>query len=343
MTTWKDIDVKAVRENLKDEDEKIKVVVEDEDGNSDDAGNDIVVTDDKEDKTVVAKTKEDKSADNKEADEAEKQKEETKSRAKTRITELVKKNKDIEAKYQAEIETLRSQLSLTNREAFTTQKSHIDARIKDVKQALIKSQEEGKFDEAADYMANLSELQTEKLVVDSNVKKIEQESKENPKKSAKTDEFDDTEALAWSVRNSDWYNKDTTMTTLANRLSNRLDKEGFDPSSRDYFEELDERIADFVGTNKVKKVNDNDNDEEDLQSSSKKEAKTKKPPQTSSGVSRTSSSVTRSKDGTVSVRLTEREQAMAKKMGITNQDWAKSKVRAEKARDEHGYNVIFDN
>jgi hypothetical protein len=325
--SWNKIDLNSSFRRTEDEQEHLKFNLEDDEGNSliketenvtvnqeDDEADDVVVENKKETAKEDAKEEEDKKPQNK-------------SRAQERIRELVTKNKEIEAKYQNELQELRTKLSSVNKDSLATQKDFIEARIVETKKALSKSQEEGKFDEATEYMSQLTDLQTKKIVVESTVVK-----EDKPEPAAKAKEFDDTELHIWAVKNREWWQKDAVKTQLAISLSKKIDKEGLlTPDSPEYFEELSERINEFWGEEDMK---------EDLQSSGKDEAKgTKKPPQTTSGASRTPS--VKSKKPVIS--LTKEEQAMARKLGLTNLDWAKQKYKQMKNTDENGYQVIFDN
>lgn len=323
--SWNKIDLNSSFRRTEDEQEHLKFNLEDEEGNNlikDDE--DVTLNQEEEGDDVVEQEKETTKETSKEEEDKKPQ---NKSRAQERIRELVSKNKEIEAKYQSELQELRERLTATNKDSLATQKDFIEARISETKKALSKAQEEGKFDEATEYMSQLTDLQTKKIVVDSTVVK---EDKAEPKQAAK--DFDDTELQIWAVKNRDWWQKDAVKTQLAISLSKKIDKEGMlTPDSPEYFEELSERINEFWGEETMEK---------DLQSSGKDEAKgTKRPPQTTSGASRTPS--VKSKKPVIS--LTKEEQAMARKLGLTNLDWAKQKYKQMKNTDENGYQVIFDN
>lgn len=248
----------------------------------------------------------------------------TKSRAQERIRELIKKNKDAEAKWASEVETLKAQLSVMNKESLNTQKDFIEARITDVKKALTRAQEEGKFEEAADFMTQLSDLQTRKLVVDANSNR-----KEEPEEKKVSKEIDDTEFQTWAVKNRKWWQKDPVKTNLAQSIARKIEKEGLlSPEDPAYFEELDERINEIW-------VEDAQ-DMEDLQSSSKEEVKTKKTPQVTTGASRTSTVKSKRPE----IQLSKEERQMAQRMGMSELDWAKQKYRQLKNKDENGYNII---
>jgi hypothetical protein len=340
--SWNKIDLDSSFKKGEDKDEKLKFSVEDEKGNSllneeedvsvteEDNEEDNISTDEKK------KTKEDSKKETSDEDEDDAGKKEfKKSRAQERIRELVRLKKESEAKLSAEVEDLRKQLSLVSKDSLATQKEFIDTRLVDIKRSMAKAQEEGKFEEATELMSQLADLQTKKVVVDSTkVQEVVKKESQNQQQ----EEPDDTEFLSWSVRNRDWLQKDLVKTRLATSISKKIDKEGiYSPDTPEYWIELDERLHQIWGEDEDM----SSNNEEDLQSSSKKEVKsTKKPPQTTSGASRTPAAKS---GGKMVINLTKDEQALARKLGMSNLDWAKQKYRQQKNTDENGYQVLFDN
>ena len=108
----------------------------------------------------------------------------------------------------------------------------------------------------------------------------------------------DARAEQWALRNS-WFGQDEAMTYAAFGIHKALvENEGFDPSGSEYYNELDRRIAGKFGGG----------------------AKTssKRPAQTVAGASRTSNGRTGRK-----VRLTPSQVAIAKKLGVPLEEYAK--------------------
>jgi len=108
----------------------------------------------------------------------------------------------------------------------------------------------------------------------------------------------DAKAEQWALRNS-WFGQDEAMTYAAFGIHKSLvENEGFDPSGSEYYTELDRRIADKFGGG----------------------AKTssRRPAQTVAGASRTSNGRTGRK-----VRLTPSQVAIAKKLGVPLEEYAK--------------------
>jgi hypothetical protein len=115
----------------------------------------------------------------------------------------------------------------------------------------------------------------------------------------------DPKAEAWASQNK-WFGADKAMTYTAFDLHKQLvDDEGYDPKSDEYYEEIDKRLRlEFphkFGTNDETK------------------GETTKPVQTVASATRST------KSGRKTVRLTPTEVAIAKKLGVSLEDYAKQK------------------
>ena len=109
----------------------------------------------------------------------------------------------------------------------------------------------------------------------------------------------DPKAEKWAARN-EWFGQDEAMTFAAFGIHKKMvESEGFDPQSDEYYSELDERIQ----TEFPQKFN----------------GTSKRAAQTVAGVSRSSSSGRGSKK----VRLTPSQVAIAKKLGVPLEEYAK--------------------
>ena len=108
----------------------------------------------------------------------------------------------------------------------------------------------------------------------------------------------DAKAEQWALRNT-WFGEDEAMTYAAFGIHKKLvEEEGFDPTTDEYYTELDRRIDDKFNTG----------------------AKTtsKRPAQTVAGATRTNSGRSGKK-----VRLTPSQVAIAKKLGVPLEEYAK--------------------
>ena len=113
----------------------------------------------------------------------------------------------------------------------------------------------------------------------------------------------DPKALDWS-HNNRWFGKDTAMTYTAFDLHTKLvDEEGYDPQSNEYYSEIDKRIRlEFP-----------------QKFDTKEERESTKPTQTVASARRSV------KSSRKSVRLTPTEVAIAKKLGVPLEEYAKHK------------------
>jgi len=115
----------------------------------------------------------------------------------------------------------------------------------------------------------------------------------------------DPRAEAWGAKNK-WFGTDTAMTYTAFDIHNKLESEGYDPQSDEYYAEIDKRIRlEFPH-----KFDNND---------SNKMAETTKPVQTVASATRST------KTGRKTISLTPSEVAIAKKLGVSLEDYAKQK------------------
>ena len=111
----------------------------------------------------------------------------------------------------------------------------------------------------------------------------------------------DPKAEAWAEKN-EWFGKDNAMTYTAFDLHRKLtEEEGYDPKSDDYYEEIDRRIR-LEFPHKFDKT---------------VEKQTSKPTQNVASATRSS------KTGRKSVRLTSSQVAIAKKLGVPLEEYAK--------------------
>ena len=135
--------------------------------------------------------------------------------------------------------------------------------------------------------------------------KAEPKEMEIPKVSLQQTTEPDPKAEAWGAKNR-WFGTDTAMTYTAFDLHKKLvDEEGFDPASDEYYSEIDKRI-------RLEFPNKFDTTDGKVQND------TTKPTQIVASAKR---SVNRS--GRKTVRLTPSQVAIAKKLGVPLEDYAK--------------------
>ena len=124
----------------------------------------------------------------------------------------------------------------------------------------------------------------------------------------------DPVAQEWLEKNS-WFTKDEVATMVALGFDQKLKNEGFDPSTKEFYNEIDKLMRKELPHKFKARAADNTN----------------KPSQVVAGSSRSSSP----NSGKNKVKLTERDVTLAKKWGIPLDRYAQEKKRAESTNDSY--------
>ena len=228
--------------------------------------------------------------------EAERQKDEALSYAERTI----KEKKQTEAK----LEKIEPNFLSVSEESITSGVAAAKAKLAAAREANDLSAE-------ADAMASISELGVKKARLEE--AKIARETLEkqpqarpevNLRRQQAAQGSPDPKAEAWSEKNS-WFGQDTAMTYTAFDLHKKLtEQEGFDPSSDEYYSEIDKRIRlEFPH-----KFANNSSSGEDTRPA---------PVQTVASAKRST------KTGRKTVRLTPSQVTIAKKLGVPLEEYAK--------------------
>ena len=227
--------------------------------------------------------------------EAERQKEEAVTYAQT----ILKKQKDAESK-----------LSKLQPDFVAVTEESINSGVAAAQAKLAAAREANDLKAESEALASISELGykraklEETKVAQAEFEKQQSEKKPQvnlPRQTAAAG-TPDPKAEAWSEKNT-WFGKDTAMTYTAFDLHQKITDEGYDPSSDEYYAEIDKRIRlEFPH----KFANNSDTAE-----------KTTKPVQTVASAKRSTRS------GRKTVRLTPSQVAIAKKLGVPLEEYAK--------------------
>jgi len=150
-----------------------------------------------------------------------------------------------------------------------------------------------------------SRLQEAKLVAEEQAKTQPKEEQipdfnQQPQQQITTD----PKAEAWGAQNK-WFGSDTAMTYTAFDIHNKLEAEGYDVNSDEYYAEIDKRIR--------------------LEFPHKFATNDSKVENTTKPVQQVASATRSTKTGRKTVRLTPTEVAIAKKLGVSLEDYAKQK------------------
>ena len=234
---------------------------------------------------------------------------------KKRIAKLTKKWREAERQREAalefakggqtELEKLKEKLSKLEPGYVNAMESKLKTGLEATKARLLKAREAGDIDAEVEAQKEIARIGVEESKVSTLKSRYQQQTKETvaPKtldEAIKTPSTD-PKAEEWAEKNS-WFGQDSAMTYTAFDLHEKLTKEeGFDPSSDEYYAEVDKRMRlDFphkFGTTETKE--------------------TTKPTQTVASATRSV------KPGRQTVRLTSSQVAIAKKLGVPLEEYAK--------------------
>ena len=260
--------------------------------------------------------------------------------AEKRIRQLVQQRKDREgviAQQNEELSKLRAELLSSNTSKQTlevdslgSKEAALKERIKLAESAYLSAYDEGEKEKLLEAQNILQDAKTDLKFVSARKKQLEhiqtqaetlqtvdhQEAQGYAPQAQPQQRQEDYDPRAVDLASkNEWFGKDEVTTAVALAIDQQLKSEGFDPSSSDFYEEVDIRLKKEL-PHKFR-VADN----------------TQKPPQQVAGSSRKSSSNSKRK-----VKLSSKDVSLAKKWGIPLDTYAAEKAKVDKTGD--GYTAI---
>jgi len=234
-----------------------------------------------------------------------------------RIAKLTKKWREAERQKDAAIDyakgvqtehtRLKTRISNLEPSYVDAMKNKVISGLEAAQGKLAAAREAGDIKTEVEVQKEIAKLGVEEARVNSLRSSFERQSKEKVVPTPTLDQAiqtppADPKAEAWADKN-EWFGKDSAMTYTAFDLHKKLvDEEGFDPNSDDYYVEIDKRIKlDFPHKFARKELSEG----------------TTKPTQTVASATRSV------KPGRTTVRLTSSQVAIAKKLGVPLEDYAK--------------------
>ena len=234
-----------------------------------------------------------------------------------RISKLTKKWREAERQKEAaldyakggqvELSKLKTRISNLEPSYVDAMKNKVISGLEAAQGKLVAAREAGDIKTEVEVQKEIAKLGVEEARVNSLKSSYERQSREKVVQAPTLDQAiqtlpADPKAEAWADKN-EWFGKDSAMTYTAFDLHKKLvDEEGFDPNSDDYYVEIDKRIKlDFPHKFARKELSEG----------------TTKPTQTVASATRSV------KPGRTTVRLTSSQVAIAKKLGVPLEDYAK--------------------
>ena len=251
----------------------------------------------------------------KSSDEEEEESPKKKSRLQRRIDELVKKASVYEQErnqYYGRAQQLEEELkkkNTLNNDYDKLQKTYYDTKLESANKLLEKARlehksayESGESDRMLDAAESIADAKVELKTLESQKHLFDKEPEPVPSYPTveatqpvqqQPAQQPDPRALQWAQSNK-WFGQDAAMTGAAYAIDAQLKMEGYNPSSEDYYSELDRRIGESFPAKTAKA----------------------KPKQVVAGVTRAQSAPKR-------VSLTKSQIAMANKLGVPPSEYAK--------------------
>jgi hypothetical protein len=247
--------------------------------------------------------------DTEEEDISDKKPKKKKKNYQDRINELVKRANEAERErnklhsYNQElvskIQTMKPDYQKTQQDLIETKKKNLEEGLKLARASHKAAYESGDSDKLLEVSEKIADIKYDMKSLDSEaIKKVTTSNSdvENLTTSATNTSSSqvDPKALRWAQSNP-WFGKDVAMTGAAYSIDAQLKTEGFDPSSEEYYAEVDRRVKE----------------------SFPHKFEEEKPKQVVAGVRRGT------KNTTNKVRLSESQLAMAQRLGVPPEEYAK--------------------
>jgi len=234
-----------------------------------------------------------------------------------RISKLTKKWREAERQKEAalefakggqvELEQLKTKVSKLEPGYVNAMEGKLKSGLESAKATLLRAREANDIDAEVNAQKEIARIGIEESKVNTLKNRYQQQAAQAPTAPRTLDQAvqappADPKAEAWAD-NNEWFGKDNAMTYTAFDLHEKLTKnEGFDPHSDDYYAEIDRRMRlDFPHKFDRKELSEG----------------TTKPTQTVASATRSV------KPGRKTVRLTSSQVAIAKKLGVPLEEYAK--------------------
>ena len=231
------------------------------------------------------------------------------------VARLIRQNEELagRVKKQQEDFVKLGQLNLTANE------KQIKDKLELARTAYATAHEEGNAEKLLKAQEALNEAQVDLKnleVTKQNFKTDEVAPQQQKTQPQPTQPTPDPNAEEWAA-NNDWFGKDRILTASALAIDTELKEEGYDPTSTEFYQEIDKRLKENF-PNKFKKETKEESRQQDST-----------PAQVVSGVSRSTPGSSKK------VKLSKEDVRLANKWGIPLEQYAQEKLKATKAEGEY--------
>lgn len=257
--------------------------------------------------------------------------------AQKRIRQLIKQRKDRDEAISAmqkelsELKTFQTEAQEkqynSQEQLVTVTEQQLQQQLESARDSFKRAYSEGNQDSLLEAQEKISDAQSELkmlgqrkqwLTSQEEERKLQQEAQQN----AGYENYD-PKARDWAAKNP-WFGQDDTATAVALSIDQQLKQNGYDPSSDDYYKEVDRRLKEELPH---KFSTQNNTQEENSGEEVSSAATTSRPKQVVAGQSRT--------PAPRKVKLSQEDVRLAKKWNIPLERYAAEKAKADKADGEY--------
>lgn len=287
----------------------------------------------------------------------EKKKPQRKSRAKDRIHQLLQEKKELQERLKKEAEdreALRQQYEEATTASKTAEKERLEKDLEQaqndvaaIKQQMKRALQEDDTDEYIELNEKLN-----RRIVDTQVltarkakfsipEKTTQDTKSEVQKTTQQAPAQLPDEMQRWISQNDWFlfpanEKEVLRKNKVIRTATILDREGYSPSDPEYYQELNKRAGlaqkdtSVVELDEDEEFVEDDADDVKEETSNKSTKTTSKKPSVSGGTQTPNNLNISTKDGKTRVRLTQDQRATARRLGLSDEQYAKTLVEYEK-------------
>jgi len=252
------------------------------------------------------------------------------SRSEQRIRELVAKQKELEAQLERERQeklAFKKQNRASEASSIDSEISKLETNMGSIEEKMKRAMEEQDTENFLKLQKELTASQVELMVAKTAKSRLAAEDSE-PEQDRRSSQREATQnqrpqlpkpLLDWKKRN-DWFEKDRARTGMALGINAELLEEGYDPTSAEFYEEIDSRMSAILGTSRKQPEGATPTKKKILPVGESSKAS---PP--------------------ASVQVTSKDRAFAKKMGIDPKEYLRQKAayEAQKSSSGRSFKPIF--
>jgi len=261
------------------------------------------------------------------------------SRSEKRIQQLLAEKKAAEERaqqYEQELSSLRSQSTEQQQKYYDTQLTSYDEQLRYLKKERARAREDGDLETEQDLEEKMAEARINKRIAEAQKERLQNETKTQQQQQPETTTQNQQvpEAAQSFLERNPWFFTNEGARNYANVVGNAVYSEGFDPTTQEYYEEVEsrmkQRMPELFASPKKNSVEYTQEDEKENttpENSSNSEANTSSKKAGNPGVAGSSRTPVGNRNSLPP--LTAEEKKMASHLGLSEDQYRKAKKRRQ--------------